>query len=289
VELRAVPDCPNLDATRSLLRACLSEAGLPVAVVERIGDYPSPSVLIDGKDVTGADPDGPAACVLRPPTADQIRAALRAAVGAKRDPAVDGQTTVDPGLAEFCPPGGAIRADRPQRAAGLLPAVRGLHRQLLRHFASTGSSPTPHDLAEVAAADGVEVHQAMRRLAEEDLVALDNRGRLLAAYPFSPAPTAHVVRIGGVRTYAMCAIDALGVPAMVGRDATITSTDTHTGRPIVVTVVAGRAAFDPHETVAARQGHDHHRYVIGQRLSPYGGGPAGDAPRHPIGGGDRLT
>jgi hypothetical protein len=79
VELRAVPDCPNLDATRDLLRGCLVEAGLPVTVVERIGEYPSPSVLVDGRDVTGGDPDGPAACVLVPPTADQIRAALRAA------------------------------------------------------------------------------------------------------------------------------------------------------------------------------------------------------------------
>jgi hypothetical protein len=47
----------------------------------------------------------------------------------------------------------------------------------------------------------------------------------------------------------MCAIDALGVPTMVGRDVTTTSTDPHTGRPIVVTVAADRAAFDPHETV----------------------------------------
>jgi hypothetical protein len=104
VELRTVPDCPNLDATRNLLRACLSEAGLQVAVAERIGEYRSPSVLIDGKDVTGADPDGPAACVLRPPTADQIRAALRAAGRARLDPAVDGQAITGPDLAACCPP-----------------------------------------------------------------------------------------------------------------------------------------------------------------------------------------
>ncbi len=76
VELRAVPGCPNMAATRELLHACLAEAGLPPVVVERIGAYPSPSVLVDGRDVTGADPAGPAACMLRPPTADQIRAAL---------------------------------------------------------------------------------------------------------------------------------------------------------------------------------------------------------------------
>lgn len=77
VELRAVPDCPNLASTRDLLRACLAEAGLPLEVVERIGAYPSPSVLVDGRDVTGADPADSAACVLRPPSGEQIRAALR--------------------------------------------------------------------------------------------------------------------------------------------------------------------------------------------------------------------
>jgi hypothetical protein len=77
VELRAVPDCPNLDAARDLLRACLGEAGLPEEFVERIGDYPSPSVVVDGVDVTGADPGGAACCVLRLPTRSEILAALR--------------------------------------------------------------------------------------------------------------------------------------------------------------------------------------------------------------------
>jgi len=39
-------------------------------------------VLVDGRDVTHADPHAPAACVLRPPTVEQIRAALREAATA---------------------------------------------------------------------------------------------------------------------------------------------------------------------------------------------------------------
>ncbi len=79
VELRSVPDCPNLAAARSTFIACLADAGLTVTVIERVGDYRSPSVLVNGIDVTGADPSGPPACVLRPPTAAQIRAALHSA------------------------------------------------------------------------------------------------------------------------------------------------------------------------------------------------------------------
>jgi hypothetical protein len=76
VELRSVPDCPNLEATRGTLSACLAEAGLTMPIIERVGAYRSPSILINGIDVTGADPNGPPSCVLRPPTAAQIRAVL---------------------------------------------------------------------------------------------------------------------------------------------------------------------------------------------------------------------
>jgi hypothetical protein len=87
VELRAVPGCPNLAATREVLTACVAEVsgetGHAVTVVERVGEYPSPSVLVDGRDVTGADPHAPAACVLRPPTVEQICTALREAATAR--------------------------------------------------------------------------------------------------------------------------------------------------------------------------------------------------------------
>lgn len=45
-------------------------------IIERVGDYRSPSIVVNGSDVTGADPDSPAACVLQLPTAAQIRVAL---------------------------------------------------------------------------------------------------------------------------------------------------------------------------------------------------------------------
>ena len=80
VELRSVPDCPNLAPVREAVYSCLAELGLPPDVVEVVGDFPSPSVLVDGVDVMPGSGDGAAACRLDLPTADDIRAALRTVI-----------------------------------------------------------------------------------------------------------------------------------------------------------------------------------------------------------------
>lgn len=46
-------------------------------------------------------------------------------------------------------------------------------------------------------------------------------------------PTSHAVAIvGGPTAWAMCAVDALGIVAMLGRDVTIASTDPYSGEPV---------------------------------------------------------
>lgn len=62
------------------------------------------------------------------------------------------------------------------------------------------------------------------------------RGALVAAYPLSARPTAHVVSLGSDVPWANCAIDALAVPAMTGRRGTIRSTCAHCGAEITVDV-----------------------------------------------------
>ncbi|MEV6527354.1 alkylmercury lyase [Longispora sp. NPDC051575] len=75
IELRSVPGCPNLAPARELLRACLAELGLAAEVLELVGDYPSPTVLVNGTDVMGCTGSG-ASCRLDLPTFEAIRAAL---------------------------------------------------------------------------------------------------------------------------------------------------------------------------------------------------------------------
>jgi hypothetical protein len=51
VELLLTPECPNAATARTVLADCLATVGLDITVVERVGDYPSPTVLVNGVDV----------------------------------------------------------------------------------------------------------------------------------------------------------------------------------------------------------------------------------------------
>jgi alkylmercury lyase len=86
---------------------------------------------------------------------------------------------------------------------------------------------------------------AVDALAAADAVHVVN-GVVAVAYPFSGTPTPHRVELDGLPpVHAMCAIDALGLPAMAGRDGRITSADPHDGLPIVASVRGGTWTWTP--------------------------------------------
>jgi hypothetical protein len=80
IEILHVPDCPLVGRVRETVRLALARVKLQADVVERIGAYPSPTLLVDGRDVTGRpqaqDQDGDSACRLDLPTEQQVLAAL---------------------------------------------------------------------------------------------------------------------------------------------------------------------------------------------------------------------
>ncbi|MFE0130955.1 alkylmercury lyase family protein [Streptomyces sp. NPDC059037] len=141
------------------------------------------------------------------------------------------------------------RAGRGRRA----PAGRGLravHQAVLRHFAASGQAPRTAALETVAAEAGRSAGEVLAELAREDFLTLDEGGRIQAAYPFSATPTAHQVTLAsGTQVWSMCAIDALGIPAMLAEDAVITSSDPVSGEPVTVTSRGGRMRWEPASTV----------------------------------------
>jgi Alkylmercury lyase len=129
------------------------------------------------------------------------------------------------------------------------PAARAVHRAVLHAFATTGAPPGR--AAITRAASNADPGGLLVELHEQDVIRLDPAGAIWAAYPFSARPTPHLVDIdGGPTVYAMCAIDALGMSAMLDRPITIHSTEPDTGQPITVTVHHGRATWSPNTTVA---------------------------------------
>lgn len=132
------------------------------------------------------------------------------------------------------------------RLAGLPALARSLHRAILGVFISTGDAP---HLSKLLSGGERERGEALRQLREADLVHLDADGHVAVAYPFSGRPTGHTVQLeGGPMLHAMCAIDAIGIPRMTGRDALITSTDPDTGQPIRVRRHHGEWTWSPSST-----------------------------------------
>jgi hypothetical protein len=76
IEVLTVPDCPNAPAAIALLRACLDRVCLDIPIRQRVGDYPSPTILIDGADVMDPPATSTPACRLDLPTAQRIMASL---------------------------------------------------------------------------------------------------------------------------------------------------------------------------------------------------------------------
>jgi hypothetical protein len=140
--------------------------------------------------------------------------------------------------------------------AGLPPTLVTLHRQLLRIFLASGRPPRAAELCQLASGLGLAPGEAMQRLANADLVHTDPvTGAATTAYPFSGVSTPHVVRVDGApMLYAMCAIDALGIPLMVGRDAVISSLSPATGDTITVERRAGTWLWEPATAVIVTAG-----------------------------------
>jgi hypothetical protein len=79
VEVLTSPGCPNAAAAKDTVAACLAALGLDVPIIDRVGRYPSPTILVDGVDVMRPE-DGTLtgdACRLDLPTPRRVLDALR--------------------------------------------------------------------------------------------------------------------------------------------------------------------------------------------------------------------
>lgn len=268
LEILQVPDCPNVAVLEQRIRQATAGQPVQLEITRRVIDDPgraatagmtgSPTLLVDGCDPFATPGQVPSlSCRLYPsdtgrldgaPSVAALRAALRLVP--------DGTAALGDDTASSCctPPAAESPATvlRAWRAAAQPadPTEKAVHQAILRAFATDGQAPTGDDLTEMTAGPDVPVEQLLRRLHDADIVRLDATGSIAAAYPFSATPTPHRVRIaGGATVSAMCAVDALGMAAMLDTPVTITSADPVTADPITVTVDGGHVTADPATTV----------------------------------------
>jgi hypothetical protein len=135
-------------------------------------------------------------------------------------------------------------------SATLPRAAYRFYRALLLTFPARGGPPDRATLRRLARRFGVDLAATLATLATHDLVQRDPAtGGISVAYPFSGVPQPHRVTLlgdpagsSGVQVYAMCALDALGIPLMLRRPALVTSVDPLTGEEVRVRIWPADAA-----------------------------------------------
>lgn len=77
IQLLHVPGCPNLGQLRRRVESVISDLGVATVIEEVEGPYHSPTLLVNGEDVTGRPLGSDPSCRLDIPTDEQITAAMR--------------------------------------------------------------------------------------------------------------------------------------------------------------------------------------------------------------------
>jgi hypothetical protein len=219
VELLYFDACPNHEPLSARVRELLAERGLPDAIEPVWIDsheealarrfLGSPTLRVDGVDVepgAGERADYGLNCRLYRGPAGLAGVPDEAwIIAALDDAAARTLERVD------------LDASRAARAAKLPTAERRLFRRIMAAFAA-GGPPSTADLETWTHDLSVDPDTALEALRAADLVQLDAASAITVAYPFSATPTNHRVALdSGIEVWAMCAIDALGIPFMLDR------------------------------------------------------------------------
>jgi hypothetical protein len=118
---------------------------------------------------------------------------------------------------------------------------REVRLTVYQHFVATGGAPEPGWLAGALSLTAPEVEASFRRLASQRVLVLqEDSYRIRMAMPFSGVPTAYRVETAHGAWWANCGWDALGIPAMLGEDARITTSCQDCDSPLQLTVDRGQ-------------------------------------------------
>jgi hypothetical protein len=245
VEILYFDGCPNHEPAVALVERIDRELGTGAELrLVQVGDQEaatrlrflgSPTIRVDGIDVdplTAQRSDYALSCRIfstdRGPAGQPEERWVREALAT----AARGERSVEHVLAAAAIPRSRCGSER---AARLSAGERALYRWLIERFA-LGAPPTAAQLAEQAQTLALDLDAFLAALAREDLAHTDDQGAVTVAYPFSARPRGHEVAVDGRVVQAMCAIDALGIAAMLDQPVEVHSHDPVSGAEIRVRV-----------------------------------------------------
>lgn len=100
---------------------------------------------------------------------------------------------------------------------------RGLRHFVYQHILHKEKVPLVADMCRALSLPKPRIRASLERLCFSHAFMMQEDGELWRAAPFSATPTAFPVRIGEQSWFGNCIWDALGIPAMLGKDALIDS------------------------------------------------------------------
>ncbi len=124
----------------------------------------------------------------------------------------------------------------PELAEGFAWLLRGV---LYRRTRETGAVPTRIELGAHLDATDPQIAGALRFLAEAHVLALDERGEVWMAHPFSAVPTPYRVETPARAYRANCAWDAIAIPLLLGTSGLTRTACPRSGVPFELTVAGG--------------------------------------------------
>jgi len=94
---------------------------------------------------------------------------------------------------------------------------------IYRHIVSKGRAPRVSQISQALNTSRSKTKSTLARLAESHAIVLQDNGEIWRAAPFSAVPTTFPVHVGKHTYYGNCIWDALGIPATLKKDATVSA------------------------------------------------------------------
>lgn len=140
-----------------------------------------------------------------------------------------------------------------------------LHSAIARHFIDHGAAPSIAQLGRLFVLDEATIAEALRALADYHGVVLHpTSGEIWAMHPFSAAPTLFWVESRGRGWWGNCAWCSLGIVALLGADATITTRLGGEATPVTIRIENGavvEADYCVHFPIPMTQAWDNVTYT----------------------------